>query len=39
MNKIAKFLDRNLPTAKYSNGKDAKCILFRLCTVFDITDD
>ena len=38
MNKLAKFFDRVLPPAKYSDGKNAKCVLYRFWAVLDITE-
>lgn len=37
--RIKKFLDDILPTAKYSDGTESKCIFYRACNIFDISDD
>ena len=36
---IVNFLDKTLPNAKYSDGKEVKCIFYRVCNIFDICDD
>lgn len=36
---LSSFLDKHLPESKYSDGKDAKCVIYRLCNVFDMIDD
>lgn len=37
-NKVKEFLDKKLPKSTYGNGQDG-CILHRICSVFDVTDD
>jgi hypothetical protein len=39
LEKVKKFLDDTLPTAKYSNGAETNCVFYRLCNVFDLRDD
>lgn len=39
LKQVINFLDKNLPTAKYSDGKETKCVFYRFCNVFDISDD
>ena len=39
LQKVKKFLDENLPEAKYSDGTEAKCVFYRACNVVDIVDD
>lgn len=37
--KIKEFLDKVLPPAKYSNGKDTSCLFYRACNAVDPIDD
>ena len=39
LQKVKEFLDKALPEAKYSDGTETKCIFYRACNVFDISDD
>lgn len=39
LGKVKKFLDDVLPDAKYSDGTESKCIFYRACNIFDISDD
>jgi hypothetical protein len=36
---LKKFLDEKLPPAKYTDGKETKCLFYRTCNIFDISDD
>ena len=37
--KFKKFLDAKLPPAKYTDGREAKCLFYRTCNILDISDD
>lgn len=39
LQKVKEFLDRTLPGAKYSDGRESECIDYRLYNMVDIADD
>jgi len=39
LGKVKRFLEDVLPDANYSDGTESRCIFYRVCNVFDISDD